>query len=390
MTKDEKAPEESQEAVKSVENLQEESQKEISDIANEVAALANRLVHKTEFNRLIGGMLASRRLYQMCLYELDLLCDETDFKKASRIEGEENLDVQKTLPPERLAFLKEVLINSAAIEAQKPFNENDLFQQMATTVFPWMQEIVVKHNEQERKEQRKGFEEAYLKRIATPVSFGVRFEDAGQDNSGFELNRKQSVCFVGEQKVVHWLLDRISETATGNNEHNVKQVLRLYSSQGKPKVTDDKVWNIPENAWKESAETNNSFMRVYESQALPNLSNPPDLLIVDNLSHASKGLSISSLTTRANDAQRKFKKWSESVGCLLIGCIVLPRPLKANELMIPEYETLKMHNLLRGVATEQVDVDGSPHYKVFVGKYEYAVVPVSHIDEYEPRTIVEA
>ena len=162
MTKDEKAPEESQEAVKSVENLQEESQKEISDIANEVAALANRLVHKTEFNRLIGGMLASRRLYQMCLYELDLLCDETDFKKASRIEGEENLDVQKTLPPERLAFLKEVLINSAAIEAQKPFNENDLFQQMATTVFPWMQEIVVKHNEQERKEQRKGFEEAYL------------------------------------------------------------------------------------------------------------------------------------------------------------------------------------------------------------------------------------
>jgi hypothetical protein len=357
----------------------------------ETAAIANRLVEgQSEFGRLVGSMLASRQLYAMCLYELDRLCDETDFKKATKAEGKDNLKMEKELPAERKAMLKEVLINAAAIQAQKPFDENQLFQGMANTVIPWMQSTVVRHNELQRDQQKQAFEAAEVERVATPISLSIQIEEPSDSNSGFYLDRKQSVCFVGEDKVLYWLMDRIAEQSTGYAESNIKQVLRLYSAPGKPGVASNQVWNIPKDDWKEVAGTNNAFQRLYEAKALPSLSEPVDLLIVDDLSHASQGLSVSSLTTRANEAQRKFKKWSEKAGCLLVGCIALPRPLKANELLIPEYETLKMHNVLRGVAAEPVEVGGVPHYKVLIGKYEYAVVPATHIDEYQPSNIVEA
>lgn len=376
---------------KTAEEVLTEEQAEISTLMEETAAIANRLVeHRPEFGRLVASMLASRQLYAMCLYELDLLCDETDFKKATKVEGEDSLSVPKDMPADRVAMLKEVLINAAAIQAQKPFDETQLFQGMATTVIPWMQSTVVRHNEAQRKSQKQAFEASEEKRIATEVSFGVQFEEPSDANSGFYLHRKQSVCFVGEQKVLYWLLDNMTEAAIQNAESNVKQVLRLYSAPGKPAVADAKVWNIPKDDWEGVGGSNNAFQRVYETHALPNLSSPVDLLIVDDLSHASQGLSISSLTTKANEVQRKLKRWAEKAGCLVVGCIPLPRGLKSNELLIPEYETLKMHNVLRGVAAEPVTVGGSPHYKVLIGKYEYATVQASIIDEYQPSTIIEA
>ena len=47
-----------------------------------VAEMANRLVSDNqEYGRLVASMLASRQLYAMCLYELERLCEETNFAK---------------------------------------------------------------------------------------------------------------------------------------------------------------------------------------------------------------------------------------------------------------------------------------------------------------------
>jgi len=117
-----------------------EEEKTAADKMVKVALIANRLiVGDKRYGQLVASMLASRQLYAMCLYELERLCGDTDFKKATKAEGEENLEgVGKELPDEQLLMLKEVLVNSAAVQAQQPFEEPHLFKGMIETVFPWM------------------------------------------------------------------------------------------------------------------------------------------------------------------------------------------------------------------------------------------------------------
>lgn len=341
-----------------------------------MALVANRLVEvDLQYSRLVSSMLASRQLYAMCLYELERLCEETDFKRATKAEGKDNLAVGKTLTEAQALMLKEILINAAAMQAQQPFEENQLFEGMVKTVFPWMRDVVAKHNEAQAKAQKEAFNEAEKARVALPVGINLPIL---ADKPEELLDRRTPILLVGESKFVNYLIEfRLSEVTDG--ETNVRQAIRLASTET-PKEDTAKICFLKKSLWEDCTSSNDAFQRVYSNHILPKLNNSADVLIVDDLRNARLGLDFSSLTTVANEAQKRLKRWAEKAGCLLVGCLPLNRQLKAKELNLPEYETLRVHNILRGVAGEKVTIEGVEHYRIFVGQHEACCVPASEVD----------
>lgn len=341
-----------------------------------MAQVANRLVEvDLQYSRLVSSMLASRQLYAMCLYELERLCDETDFKRATKAEDKDNIPVGKKLTEEQTLMLKEILVNAAAMQAQQPFEENQLFDGMLKTVFPWMRDVVSKHNEAQAKAQKEAFNEVEKARVATPVSINLPVLSEKPDE---QIDRNMPVLLVGESKFVRYLIEsQISSAADGDG--NVRQIIRLADTET-PAEDTAKICFLRKSLWADCTASNDAFQRVYSSHILPKLNNPADLLVVDNVRNARLGLDFSSLTTVANEAQKRLKRWAEKAGCLLVGCLPLNRPLKAKELNLPEYETLRIHNILRGVAGEKVTVDGSDYYRIFVGLHEVCCVPTNEVD----------
>lgn len=331
-----------------------------------VAAAANQLVAgDSSFSQLIATMLAARQLYAMCMYELEWLVREGDWKVK---------DIPEMTDQNKM-MLKEILVNAAAVQAQQPFDENVLFQGMSNTVFPWMQRVVVKHSEHQIKERQKFFEEKEKARVATPIDVGLSISDK-------PLYRQVPLLLVGEKHVLAWAMAKIKSHIASTDA--VRQIVELVEFA--PKDPSEKTIHVPVGEWQGCANSNNGFQRVYEKCVLMQLSEPVDALLVPNLLPAYKGMPFVSVTTRANEIQFKLKKWANIAGALLIGGLPLDRPLKANELNLPEFETLRVHNVLRGVSAVPTDVPDQ--WDIHVGAQVAATVSTEELDSYKKSSIV--
>ena len=369
-----------------------DAEKESAKLMVEVAAIANRLiVGDKRYGQLVASMLASRQLYAMCMQELERLCADTNFKKATKVKDEPNLEgVGPELNDSQLMMLKEILVNSAAVQAQQPFQEAALFKGMVETVFPWMQETVKVHNTKEREQLREEFMASEAVRATLPVSFDVQIFPQTEEDTGFWIKRHKPLLFVGERKALRWLVDHILESSIKQG-NNVDQVVRLNSG-GKPKHNEDpRLVNVAKDDWAGAAASNDAFKRQYEKLILSQLVAPVDLLIVDDLVHASGDRdSLFPATSLANGAISKLKRWSEASNSLLISCLPLDRGLMRDELNSPSYETLRTHNVLRGVVAEDITVASEQWCKISVGLHEVARFPIEELDAYKESKIIQS
>jgi len=323
-----------------------------------VAELANKLVTSDpDFGQLVASMLASRQLYAMCVYELEWLLREEAGKPKAKPE----------LTSPQKVMLKEVLINAAAVQAQQPFEEQVLFDGMKQIVFPWMERVVVNHSRYQNSERKKIFEAQEKVRVETSIELGFKISD-------LPLNRQSSVLLVGEAPVVNYVLRGIIDHAI-DSYGTVKQIVELVECQSLR--SDSRVVSVPVSEWKGCAGSNNGFQKVYEAFVATQLSNPVDLLVVHNLLPAQKGLEHTSLATRANESQFKFKRWANAAGALLVSGLPLDRQLRANELHSTEYETLRVHNVIRGVTA--VPVPNSDDVEIVVGTVVATRIPRSEV-----------
>ena len=345
-----------------------------------VAAVANKLVGSHPgFTQLIASMLASRQLYAMCLYELDWLCRDTDFSAVDTALAD--------MTDQQRIMFKEVLINAAAVQAQQPFDEQVLFAGMTQTVFPWMQTVVKKHSEHQAAEKKKGNEQREELRVSTPINLGFQFYAENEAVETHAINRHKPVLLVGKQDAVRWLLHRITESVLTPGS-GATQLTRLL--EGAPKITDSHLVNIPKDVWENCASSNAGFQKIYDFFVYPKLNEPVDLLIVDNLMQTCKGMTSIPITSIANEAQRRFKNWGEKAGALVLGCIPLDRELRANELNGTEYETLRVHNVIRGVVAEPCMVNEVPHVKIWVGQHEVAQITAAELSNFHISEIIIA
>lgn len=347
-----------------------------------MASLATRLVqHNPQFGGLVASMLAARQLYAMTLYEMEILCSESDFKKASKVEGMENLDVPKELDDKQLIMLKEILINSAAVTAQNPFDENQLFEGMVNTVFPWMRDVVAKHNEAQSKLKKEAFEAAEVERAASPVVLNV---PALQDTSPSSFDRSTSLLLIGEASAVKWITHKFKQSPAEEGS-NVKQILHL--TENSQEVSENYV-SLPRELWQDCATSNESFQRLYETHVLDKINNPVDLLIVDDVSATKLAIDALPLSSQINEAQKRLKNWAKKANCFLVGCVPLNRQLKDKELFSPEYETLRFHNIVKGVVSDKTTADGVDSYDVYLGVNKVGCVPCAEVDAFKVSKII--
>lgn len=347
-----------------------------------MAQLATRLVqHNPQFGSLVASMLAARQLYAMTLYEMELLCSESDFRKASKVEGMDNLDVPKELDDKQLIMLKEILINSAAVTAQNPFDENQLFEGMVNTVFPWMRDVVAKHNEAQAKIRKESFEAAEQERAASPVVLNI---PALQDTAPSSFDRSTSLLLIGEEAAVKWVTNRCKESRTEEGS-NVKQVLHL--TENSSEVSENYV-SLPREIWQDCAMSNESFQRLYETHVMDKLNNPVDLLIVDDVTATKLGIDSLPMASQVNEAQRRLKNWAKKSNCFLVGCVPLNRQLKDKELFSSEYETLRFHNIVKGVVSNKSTVDGVDSYDIYIGINKAGCVPCEEVDSLKISRII--
>ena len=366
------------------EKLIQDQEQLVQDMAIPAELAQHLVLNDPEFGQLVASMLASRQLYAMCMYELDMLCDKKDFTGDEYKDLELSGNVEESHTP----MLKEVLINSAAVQAQQPFDEKLLFNGFVKTVFPWMQKVVVEHTKLQEEAHKKEFEEMNAKRIVTPLKLGVQWFPESVTDSGAEISRNKPIMLVGLEPAVRWVLDKITEAALAEGS-NVNQAIRLNSG-GKPEHSSPKVWYVPKDEWEDVANTNTEFGRMYAKNVADNLIDPVDLLIVDDLKHATPSHDFSSIHFTANEGQRKLKKWSEKLGCLLIGCLVLSRDLQPNELNRPEFETLRIHNILRAVEARKLpQTEGEESmYEITIGTCKFGEATETELEKYAPKKII--
>ncbi len=387
-------PEESVEESTSPKLVLPKEDEELRSKVDFVGPLANNLVQNSlEFTQLVSVMLASRQLYAMAVYELDRLVDVTDWSEETKFAEQEESRVKKgeSLPDDVAAMLKEVLINSSAVQAHKAFDERDLFNGMMTVVFPWMQRVVELHNELQQKQAQAQFDEMNKQRIATPLKLGVQWFPESVTDSGAEIDRNKPVLLVGHEPAVRWVIDAITEQAL-TEDSNVNQILRLNSG-GKPKHASPELWDVSKNTWGSVLTANNSFMRFYTEWVAENLKDPVDLLICDDLLYATSGDAKSSVLTphnTLNEGQRKLKNWAKEAGCLLISCSLLDRQLEPNELQLDHYSTLKTHNILRAVEAKKLPgVEGEPAcYEITIGTHKLGEATQAELDAYMVSPII--
>ena len=354
--------------------MSEEERVRMAEQMTEMAELANKLMpEKSEFKKLVGSMLASRQMYSVCLYELERLTDEYDFS-AHLSEGAEQLtDEQKMM-------FREVLISAAAATAQRPFEEAVLFQGMVETVFPWLREVVVKHAAKQESDRQRLTEEKTQARLATKIDLGIPIFPENIGESTYELDRTSSVLFVGEEAPLKWLTNHILKHLAGGIQQ-LEQILNLTERESD--FTDSKVQSVSKAAWAGCANTiNNTNKQNIVRQKLE--SDVVDVVLVSDVCTAYREMLSAPRTSVANEAQRKLKPWTDKAGALLVSSLPLTRPLRPNELNMPEYELLRTHNILRGVSAVPTD-DG---YQIMVGTQLVAKIPKQDLESYKVSNVI--
>lgn len=331
-----------------------------------VANAANSLVGKVPaFGQLLASMLAARQLYAMCLYELELLMKTTDFSEFAVTPSTAGLTERQS------TMLREVLVSAAAAKAQEPFDETVLFTGMTQTVFPWMQRVVAEHTTQQDAERQARYEENEVRRLATPLKLGL----PGCEN----LSRKDAVLLVGEAHVLRWVAQAVTEQAL-REWSGVAQTVRLTETA--PKITDPRLVSVPLNVWANSTRTNVSFQRVYE-EFLPQLTNPVDLLVVDNLLGTQSGAGFVTEAGMANEAQKHLHSWTTSAGALLVSC--LSRENGLTDFPEQTVKILRQHNRVCEVTTRTTD----ELVTILVNEEPFGAVPKEELDTYKISLIVK-
>jgi len=324
-----------------------------------VANAANTLVSTVPaFGQLMASMLAARQLYAMCLYELDLLMKTADFSATGG------------LTERQASMFREVLVSAVAAKAHEPFDETVLFTGMTQTVFPWMQRVVVEHTAQQDAERQARFEVNEAKRLATPVSLDLP-GCAG-------LTRQESVLLVGESHVLRWVLQRLTANALQPDSW-VGQLVRLVEMA--PKTVDPKLVSVPPEGWANCTKTSTGFQKVYES-FMDQLTNPPDLLMVDNLLLTQPSVSFVTDAGIANEAQKRLRGWAAAAGAVLVSCV--PQSDGLSEFPEQTVEILRQYNRVLEVETWTTDAT----VVIRINGEEYATVPVEELDTYRISRIV--
>jgi len=290
------------------------------------------------------------------------------------------------------SLMQEVVLQAALYQASKPFNEAMLLAGMEQTVIPWMKEAAEEHNKLDAENRRQEIEEWEKARRERPVPLGIRvFEQAEHP----EVPRNKPLVFAGWAPAVRAVLDKIMTTAmTSKDAGQLFCIIRLLThiddDDPNYRVRQRRLLWLGGKTWEDCTKTNKSWPELFQRKILTGLSEPPDILMCDDLALAGKshGLVGGTAARKAGHAQKKFMDWCKKAGCLLVGGVgfVDRQPNELETLHSgAEWQQLRDFAILRAITVH----DKGDEYRLEIGKgLDSLTMPKEKLDEGAPSRII--
>ncbi len=351
------------------------------------AAIMHHLIDKREnIAQTVAAMMASRQLYAVAVRDLELIA-------AAIPEAERQALFQTALsqlkePPAELPdplatfeLVEEMLIQAAAYGASKPFSDATLFLGLRKTVLPWLEKTVERHNRIAAKEKQVEIEAHEQARRERPVPIGVVHTSEKEP----KLYRDRSLVLFGWRPAVLWVLDQMVTGALAARDEQLYTVIRLMTRTTKVEPQAH-LLRLGGRDWEDCCKNGTSWPKLFQSRLLTQLSDPPDLLVVDDLAHAGKSTSLlgGSPARMAGNAQKRFRDWCNKIGCALIGGVLID----SQEPVFPasmEWEQLRTFTTLRAVGVTEI----GENYRITVGRdAAFFTVEKATLDSYGTGNII--
>ncbi len=361
---------------------------EVPNAQRDIASAIMRiLVEKRDnFANAVSAMIASRQLYAVAVRELEMITSAiSDAERHSLFrKALEALENKPEEPPDALAtfeLVEEMLIQAAAYGAAKPFEDSTLLTGLKKSVMAWLEKTVERHNRQaaaERREQIEAWEQARRDRH---VPVGVVYTSG----EGASLDRSRSLILFGWRPAVLWMLDCMVTATLAARDEQVYTVVRLMRQA--PKVeTQPHLFRLGGKAWHDCCKSGSSWPKLFQSKVLPQLTDPPDLLVVDDLAYAGESTSLlgGSPARMAGNSHRRFREWCNKTGCALLGAVLFD----SKEALYPgnvEWEQLRTFTTLRYVGVKE---DGDFYHLTIGRDVSSCTVEKKILDSYGTSSII--
>lgn len=351
------------------------------------AAIMHRLIDSREnIAQTVAAMMASRQLYAVAVRDLELIT--AGFPEAERLAlfqaALSQLKEPLAEPPDPLAtfeLVEEMLIQAAAYGASKPFSDATLYLGLKKTVLPWLEKTVQRHNRLAAKEKQVEIEAYEQARRERPVPIGMVHTEGKEPT----LPRDRSLVLFGWRPAVLWVLDQMVTGALAARDDQLYTVIRLMTKA--TKVTPQAhLLRLGGRDWEDCCKNGTSWPKLFQSRLFPQLSDPPDLLVVDDLAYAGKSTSLlgGSPARMAGNAQKRFRDWCNKIGCALVGGVLFDN----QELVSPasmEWEQLRTFTTLRAVSV----VATGDNYRITLGRdAAFFTVEKAVLDSYGTGNII--
>jgi hypothetical protein len=315
-------------------------------------------------------MVAARQLYTMAYRDLERRLANLNPKEREHIfaairkdEVFKDQEIPADLTPEETWEIVEgSLVDAAAHAGSQEFDERILKLALGG-VEAWYEEVLPDHVRWTAEDRRAAIEAWDKARRERAIPLGVDFDP----HAAQLLGRSRSLVFYGWRPAVLWLLDRIANHVISLREDQLFCVLRLMRYA--PHVVPSRMLiRVPSNLWEDCCRNSTAWERLYKGRIDRWLSEPVDLLVVDDLAWAGKSTSLigGQAARKAGNAHKQFRKWANEVGCAIIGGVlteeqVPPAPTGT------EWEQLRLFTTLRPVWVQENE-ENKDQYLLHVGR----------------------
>lgn len=309
----------------------------------EAAKAVEPLLKKPAIRRLLGAMVALRQAYAVAYREMQMC-----------------LATEKELP----SLTEDTLVMAAVNEAGKPFNEHTLMQGLVDTVFPWIAEVIDRHNEADRLAAAQDEQIAIQERRATPLPIGFKHSALLDD---VILGRDKPLVLVGWAPAVYWLL---------------RAALRQVMKSGRPAFTaihltarpwehvaNGRTAEVGVGSWVGCCNTKTSLRETLTRCIMHRLNcDLVDLLVCDDLTKCFNTSYVGRpAAANAGDANKVLWQWCAEAGCAAIAGIPLLTK-DAPDLTSSEYFQLRTFAHLRSLTVTDVGENLPPdHVRITLG-----------------------
>lgn len=317
------------------------------DLLNQIAETSQKLIDKDRPTGIVCvAMLHARRLYYMCLEDLDRRIAE--------------------LSPDKAEAVRAHLVHSMAAKAMEPFERIHVQEGIQKQVLPYVAASIASEAEEERRLERAQRETQEESRKKTRIPVGFQLGPSESPEKASEIDRSRTELLAGYRPAVQLLLQTAAHKALLRKASSSTPKLRVlhlstdqkgYRNASKKSNKDKTYIRVGLNRWKHKC----SSVKKLSTVLLPWLrmmrGYQVDLLVIDDLRLADTKLTDAVVDEiHASNCHRLFRKWADDAGCALLAGLLYEEnetPVKGD----PCWEQLEIYTNLHFVSHEDGEWD---------------------------------